>query len=101
VPDSTSWLETMPPAAATAASLVFAATLLAAAVYVWRRDPPLTARAALAAMLGIAAILAGPGAHHNYQLWWLPFYALLLGLTLAPPGRVGYITAADFAAKDA
>jgi hypothetical protein len=101
LPDSTSWLQAVPPGVAIAAHLGFGAALLAAAVYVWRRPPPLIARAALAAMLGIAAILAGPGAHHNYQLWWLPFYALTLGLALAPAGRVGYISAADFATKDA
>jgi hypothetical protein len=101
VPDSTSWLQAMPPGVATTAHLLFAAALLAAAIQVLRRNPPAVVRAALAAMLGIAAILAGPGAHHNYQLWWLPFYALALAMALAREGRVGYISAADFAAKDA
>jgi hypothetical protein len=101
LPDSTGWLQTMPGGIATAAHLAFAATLLAAAIHVLRRKPPVIARAVLAAMLGIAAIVAGPGAHHNYQLWWLPFYALALGLALAQEGRVGYTSAAEFAAKDA
>jgi hypothetical protein len=101
LPDSTSWLQAMPPSVATTTHLVFAAAMLAAAAYVWRRPPPVIARAAFAAMLGIAAILAGPGAHHNYQLWWLPFYATALALALAPPGRIGYISAADFATRDA
>jgi hypothetical protein len=101
LPDSTSWLHALPPAVATVAHLVFAAALLAAAFYVLRRPPLIVTRAAIAAMLGIAAILAGPGAHHNYQLWWLPFYALAAALALEPPGRVGYISAADFAARDA
>jgi hypothetical protein len=81
--------------------LLFATAMLAAAIYVWRNSPPVITRATLAAMLGIAAILVGPGAHHNYQLWWLPFYALALAMALAPAGRVGYISAADFAARDA
>ena len=90
LPDSTAWLHAMPAGVAAAAHLVFLAALLAAAVEVWRRPPSVIARAALAAMLGIGAILAGPGAHHNYQLWWMPFYALLLGLALAPVrGRAG------------
>jgi hypothetical protein len=101
LPDSTSWLHAMPASVATAVHLLFAAVLVAATVQVWRRPPPLIARATLAAMLGIAAILAGPGAHHNYQLWWLPFYALALALALAPTARVGYISAADFATRDA
>jgi hypothetical protein len=86
LPDSTSWLQAMPPAVATATHLVLAAAMVAAAVSVWRHPPPIITRAALAAMLGIAAILAGPGAHHNYQLWWMPFYALALALALAPNG---------------
>ena len=101
LPDGTSWLQAMPESVATAAHLVFAAALLAAAIHVLRSNPPLIARAGLAAMLGLAAILAGPGAHHNYQLWWLPFYALALALALAPGGRVGYISAAEFATRDA
>jgi hypothetical protein len=99
--DDTSWLHAVPPALATATHLVFAAALVAAAVYVWQRRPPLATRAALAAMLGLGAILAGPGAHHNYQLWWLPFYAILLSQALAPGGRFGYTSAADIAAKGA
>jgi glycosyl transferase family 87 len=101
LPDSTSWLRTMPGSVASAAHLVFTAAMLATAIHVLHRKPTVMARAMLAAMLGIAAILAGPGAHHNYQLWWLPFYALALALALAPEGRVGYINAAEFAAKEA
>jgi len=86
LPDSTSWLHAATASVATAAHLVFTVAILAAVVYVWRRSPPAITRAALAAMLGIAAILAGPGAHHNYQLWWMPFYALMLALALAPAG---------------
>ena len=100
LPDSTSWLEAMPAGVASAAHLVFAAAMLGAALHVLRRNPPVITRAALAAVLGLAAILAGPGAHHNYQLWWLPFYALALGLALEPPGRVGYISADDIASRD-
>ena len=36
---------------------------------------------------GNLKVLAGPGAHHNYQLWWLPFYALALGAALTRPHR--------------
>jgi hypothetical protein len=100
LPDSTSWLHAAPAGGATAAHLVFAVAMLAAVVYVWRRSPPAITRTALAAMLGIAAILAGPGAHHNYQLWWMPFYALALALALAPKGRVGYISGENIASGD-
>jgi hypothetical protein len=100
LPDSTSWLQAAPASVAMASHLLFAAFMLAAAVYVWLRSPPTITRAALAAMLGIAAILAGPGAHHNYQLWWMPFYAIALALALAPAGRVGYISAENIASGD-
>lgn len=82
-PDYTSWLAFAPDGAAVAARSIFAALTLAVAVHVWRRAPNLPARAALAAALTLAAILAAPTAHHNYQLWWLPFYALALGVALA------------------
>jgi hypothetical protein len=101
LPDSTSWLLAVPPSVAVVARLLFAAVLVAAAIYVWRRSPPVIVRAALAAALGIAVILVGSGAHHNYQLWWIPFYTLALGLALEPAGRIGYISAADFATGDA
>lgn len=106
--DGTSWLHGMPAAVASAAHLVFALAMIAAAIAVWRRPPALATRAALAAMLGIGAILAGPGAHHNYQLWWLPFYAILLAGALAPslteacqPRRFGYTSGAEIDAKGA
>jgi len=82
--DGTSWLYHAPPEASAAARLVLGASFLYAAIFVWRQVPNLATRAALGTMLTIAAILAGPGAHHNYQLWWLPFAALMLSLALAP-----------------
>ena len=94
--DDTSWLHAAPQAIAGAAHLVFAAGIAAAAFYVWISKPGLATRSGLAAMLGLAAILAGPGAHHNYQLWWLPFYALLLSAALASDARFGYTNAAKF-----
>ena len=84
-PDSTSWLAFAPSGAAIVARSVFAALALAVAVHVWRRSPDIAARCALAAALTLAAILAAPTAHHNYQLWWLPFYALALGAALTRP----------------
>jgi len=105
-PDDTSWLHALPPAIATVAHVVLAAGMVAAALYVWRSNPPIAARSGIAAMLGIASILAGPGAHHNYQLWWLPFYAILLSHALAPPRgeacqarRFGYTSGAEADAK--
>ena len=47
-----------------------------------RRAPGLATRAGLGAMLVLGAILAGPAAHHNYHLWWLPFYCVALAAAL-------------------
>jgi hypothetical protein len=85
LPDGTSWMLAAPPAGVQAAHLAMVAIFLCACVYLWRHAPPLTTRLGIGAMLTIAAILAGPGAHHNYQLWWLPFYCVMLSVALAPP----------------
>lgn len=82
--DSTSWLFAAPSFAPLLAHGLAGAFFLAVAVQVWRRPPDLASRAGLGLMLILAAILAGPAAHHNYQLWWLPLAAALLGAALNP-----------------
>lgn len=84
IPDATSWLYEASPSVINAAHLALIAFFLGVGAYVWRQAPPLATRCLLGAMLTIAAILCGPGAHHNYQLWWLPFYGVGLALALAP-----------------
>lgn len=84
-PDTTSWLAFVPAGAAVAARSIVATLAVAIFVHVWRRPPDIATRCALAAALTLAAILAAPTAHHNYQLWWLPFYALALATVLARP----------------
>jgi hypothetical protein len=80
-PDSTSWLASAPAAGFAARSIFF--TLFAGtSVHIWRRAPGLAARCGLGAMLVLGAILAGPAAHHNYHLWWLPFYCVALAAAL-------------------
>lgn len=85
--DQTSWLFDMPQLVANVARGILIFLILAASFYVWRRSPSLAARCGIGAILTLGAILSGPGAHHNYQLWWLPFYAVTLSLALAPPDR--------------
>jgi len=82
--DTTSWLAGAAPGIRHAAPLALIVLFAGAAAYVWRKAPPLATRCAIGAMLAIAALLTGPAAHHNYQLWWLPFYAVALSLALAP-----------------
>lgn len=82
--DSTSWLFAAPAFAAPLAHGLAGAFFLAVWVQAWRRPPDLAVRAGLGLMLILASILAGPAAHHNYQLWWLPLAAALLGAALRP-----------------
>jgi len=83
-PDSTSWLMGMPALLATLVHALAGAFYIGAAIFVWRRAPSLAVRTGLGIALILAAILAGPAAHHNYQLWWLPLAAAMLGAALAP-----------------
>jgi hypothetical protein len=82
--DSTSWLAAAPPLGAMLAHAVLALLYTGSFVYIWRRRPALLHRIAMAVALILAAILAAPAAHHNYQLWWLPLAAPLLAAALAP-----------------
>ncbi len=82
--DGTSWLAGSAGLTRHAAQLAMVALFLGAAAYVWRRAPSLADRCGVGTMLAIAALLSGPAAHHNYQLWWLPFFAVTLSLALAP-----------------
>ena len=93
-PDSTSWLFFAPPAAALVAHALAGLFYLGTALWIWRHPPGLALRIGMGAMLILAAILAGQAAHHNYQLWWLPLAAALLGAALAPrglPSRAGAV----------
>ena len=65
-----------------AARSIFFTLFAGTSVYIWRRAPGLATRAGLGAMLVLGAILAGPAAHHNYHLWWLPFYCVTLAAAL-------------------
>jgi hypothetical protein len=80
--DSTSWLFFAPAWFATLAHLALAGLLIASLVRIWRRPPALALRCGLGAALILATILAGPVAHHNYQLWWLPLMAALIGAVI-------------------
>jgi hypothetical protein len=81
--DSTSWLFDAPAVAGTIARALALSCYVAAFAFIWRQRPGLAVRIGGAIMLALAAILAGPAAHHNYQLWWLPLAAALLGAALA------------------
>jgi hypothetical protein len=81
--DSTSWLFGAPAIAGTVARALALGFYAAVFAFIWRQKPSLAVRVGLGVMLALAAILAGPAAHHNYQLWWLPLAAALLVAALA------------------
>ena len=83
-PDATSWAASLPGYVVALARGVGAAVVLGIAVDAWLRPPSLLRRCGLGAILALVAILAGGSAHHNYQLWWLPFYAVLLAVAVRP-----------------
>jgi hypothetical protein len=75
--DSTSWLYTMPEFSLVA-RLAFVALFLGVGVYVWFKRPTIVDRCSLGVLCTLGAILSGPVSHRNYQLWWLPFFAVLV-----------------------
>lgn len=83
-PDATSWVAAVPRDAILVARLIGALVVLGVAVAVWRRPPSAIRRCGFGAILALVVILAGGSAHHNYQLWWLPFYCVLLAVAVIP-----------------
>jgi Glycosyltransferase family 87 len=77
--DDTSWLFGLSTTVAATARIVAAGVLLAVTLRVWRRPPGLDERCGLAALATLAVFAVGPGMHHNYYLWFLPFLAILGG----------------------
>ena len=80
--DSTSWLFDAAPWMSLTAHAAMVLGVAAAAIRIWRHPPTLAWRCGLGAMLVLGSLLSGPAAHHNYQLWWLPLAAALLGVAL-------------------
>ena len=50
-------------------------------------------RCGIGAVVILAALLSGPVVHNNYQLWWLPLFAVVLAAILdrrlPEPARYG------------
>jgi hypothetical protein len=77
--DTTSWMYGLSPAVSSLARLACLAILLGAGVLVWLRDLTLAQRCGLVTLCVLGVILTGPVSHRNYQLWWLPLFAVLTG----------------------
>jgi hypothetical protein len=88
-PDSTSWLFQMPAALAVASRLAFAFAWLAYAAWSWvtSHSQTLSQRCGAAVLLILGSLVSGPVNHRNYQLWWLPFFAVVLGVAATRASR--------------
>lgn len=86
--DAMSWTYDLPAEYRLVGSAVLVIAIFSLAVVVlFKRLSPLQ-RCALAVVGIVMVILAGPGAHRNYELWWLPLFAVVVGTaTLSFTGR--------------
>jgi hypothetical protein len=75
--DDTSWLWGLPDGAVMAARSAAAAALGGLYAWLWRRPPEPDGRCAAAALAVLLVFVAGPDMHHNYYLWFIPFFAML------------------------
>ncbi|HEV2547141.1 MAG TPA: glycosyltransferase 87 family protein [Stellaceae bacterium] len=77
--DDTSWLFALSPVAVSVVRLAVVGLLALIAFKIWRRAPRFDERCILTTLAILAAFAVGPGMHHNYYLWFLPFLAILAG----------------------
>ena len=84
--DSTSWMYglTWSPEYRLVTPMALLITLLIVGVYVWFRDASLRQRCGMAVACIVVAMLSGPVMHRNYQLWWLPFFAVVVAAAIFP-----------------
>lgn len=77
--DPTSWLHGAPRDLIFALHAAFGVAWLVAVWSFVRNPPELMTRCGVSILFCIAALLVGPDVHENYMLWWLPFFAVLVG----------------------
>ncbi len=81
--DSSSWMQAASPPMQVIGRAAFASAWLVVSALTLRRGGDLARRSALMTLMLLATILAGPVAHQNYLLWWMPFFCIALGARLA------------------
>jgi len=75
--DNTSWLYGLPVGTAVLARAMASAALAGLYAWVWRRAPERDERCAAAAVAILLVFAVGPDMHLNYNLWFIPFLAVL------------------------
>jgi hypothetical protein len=78
--NSTSWMKDMPLEIRIGARVILASLIIGVAILTWLKPPDMLNRYGLSVLSVIASILSSPTAHRNYQLWWLPFATILVGV---------------------
>jgi hypothetical protein len=88
--DSTSWLYQHPERWRQIATVALIAVVIGGGVVRWVGRPGPRGQVLLALAVTVGLTLLGPANHGNYQLWWLPWFSIVLGASLAallsPPG---------------
>jgi hypothetical protein len=82
--DSTSWLDGHPAWWRTAATVGLAGIWTVGAGIRWVVNPNRRGRALLIVVLIMGTTLLGPVNHGNYQLWWIPWLAIVLASCVGP-----------------
>jgi hypothetical protein len=82
--DSTSWLDGHPTWWRSMATVGLAGLFTAGAGIRWVVNPNRRGRALLIVVLTMGTTLLGPVDHGNYQLWWIPWLAIVLASCVGP-----------------
>jgi hypothetical protein len=81
--DSTSWLYEHPERWRQVAAGALVAVVAAGGAVRWLLRPAPRGQIMLALAVTVGLTLLGPANHGNYQLWWLPWFSIVLGTSLA------------------
>jgi len=81
--DSTSWLYGYPEIWRRVAAVGLVAVMIGGGVVRWTARPGPFGQVMLAYAVTVGLTLLGPANHGNYQLWWLPWFSIVLGVSLA------------------
>ncbi len=81
--DSTSWLFGRPESWRQIATGALILVMVTGGVVRWVLQPGRFGQAVVLLAVTIGLTVLGPANHGNYQLWWLPWFSIVLGASLA------------------